>query len=101
METINLTNEQLKDFYNKYSPYELENINGLMEYASFDIDLKEARKILEQIQLEKEHQKEDSSFDSSYKIRKLNDEELSFFHDIVESANFCFSSATGINYSID
>ena len=58
METISLTQEELQDFYNKYSPCELENINGLFEYASFDFDLEEARKILKQIQLEKENNNE-------------------------------------------
>jgi len=99
METISLTKEELQDFYNKYSPCELENINGLFEYASFDFDLKEARKILKQIQLEKENNKEENTLDNNYKIKQLNEKELEFFHDIVEAANFCFSSVTGIDYS--
>ena len=80
MEKINLSTEELKKFFEKYTFLELMNYKGLFEYA-LDYDLDEAIELLDQ-----------------EADRKMYDQELQFVSDIAESADTCFSNVENMDF---
>lgn len=97
MEKINLSTEELKKFFEKYTFLELMNYKGLFEYA-LDYDLDEAIELLDQEADRKMYDQDAQNFNRSYKLKQLSDEELQFVSDIAESADTCFSNVENMNF---
>ena len=97
MEKIKLTEQELKNFYSKYSISELEDLEGLLFYA-LDYDLTLAKEVLNIVQRDKVYEG-DTFYDKNLRIKELTDKELDFLHDVVSDANQCFQNVDEIDYS--
>ena len=102
MNILELTEKELKDFFNKYNLIELNAMNMIFEYVN-EYDINKIIEIASIVYKEKEKECYDNyevpvkSYGFSLlnildKNSKLNDKELNFLYQLVEDASFYLSS---------
>ena len=101
-EKYDITDNELKDFFNKYNLIELESFNLIFEYC-YDYDITDVLKIARIVYNEKYNSCADEfetpirhmtfkTSDIKEKNNLLNDKELKFLYDLTESAVMCLES---------
>lgn len=101
-EKYDITDNELKDFFNKYNLIELESFNLIFEYC-YDYDITDVLKIARIVYKEKYNSCADEfevpirhmnfkTSDIKEKNNLLNDKELKFLYNLTESAVMCLES---------
>lgn len=80
MESIDLSKEELKKFFNKYNSEELKNIKKLLQYAS-NPEMTEVKNTFNEVYTKTSTTT--TTVDKSYKIKELTEKELTFLYELI------------------
>ena len=80
MESIDLSKEELKRFFNKYNSEELANIKKLLQYAS-NPKMAEVKIAFNEVYTKKDNNT--TVVDKNYKLNELTEKELTFLYELI------------------
>ena len=95
MEKYNINTEELEKLFNKYSPYQLEQIKTMIEFT-YDSEKEKALEILDRTFKKKlftcTNKEECYQYSPDYKMTELTNKELNYLYNLVDDVDMCLTS---------